>query len=219
MNAGYDMNLDAEQIYYKISELSVLLGVEPSVLRFWEKEFSQIRPLKVGPRKRLYRRRDLEIFQEIKRLLYDERFTIVGAKKRLLRHDSRQGELFFEDDDKIRAPLLAMAVTPADELRVARAVIDDARQELMEIKDILLKGRASASAGDEIPAKPAKKSRSAAPKTPRVRKKKTAESAPLAQERLREPDTSNIFNEPLILTPEPPGRLRPAGKKTNNESD
>jgi DNA-binding transcriptional MerR regulator len=61
-----------------------LLGVKTSVLRFWEKEFGEsIKPLKVGPRKRLYRPHDLEIFQEIKRLLHEERYTIAGARQRL----------------------------------------------------------------------------------------------------------------------------------------
>lgn len=232
MNAGDDMSQDAEQIYYKISELSDMLGVETSVLRFWEKEFPQIHPLKVGPRKRLYRRKDLETFQEIKRLLYDERFTIAGAKKRLLRHDSRQGDLFLEDDDKIGGtPLLDLAVTPSDELRVARVVIDEVRQGLIEIKDLLLKGRETGATAPKTPAKSVKKARSSAAKTTRTRKKAVPkeEITPPDREAPREPVTNNIFNEPLILTPElsaksakpltSPADSRQTGKKFTNESD
>lgn len=144
------MDHDPEQVFYKISELSDMLGVENSVLRYWEKEFTQIKPMKVGLRKRLYRRKDYDIFKEIKRLLYDERFTIAGAKKRL-KSDSRQG-LLFEDDDRIGvSPIPDDPDTAVDQLRTARAVLDETRRALLQIKDMLSAGRPVKPA--EAPAK------------------------------------------------------------------
>jgi DNA-binding transcriptional MerR regulator len=68
--------------YYSIGEVARLLGLEPHVLRFWEKEFRQIRPLRISGR-RLYRAEHVELFQKIKKLLYEEGYTISGAKKKL----------------------------------------------------------------------------------------------------------------------------------------
>ncbi len=72
-----------EKLYHKIGEVSQITGVEPYVLRYWESEFKIITPMRTNSRQRLYRRRDLELILEIKRLLYEEKFTIAGAKKRL----------------------------------------------------------------------------------------------------------------------------------------
>ncbi len=147
------MDHEPEQVFYKLSELSEMLGVENSVLRFWEKEFTQVKPMKVGPRKRLYRRKDLEVFQEIKRLLYEERFTIAGAKKRLSGpSDSRQRRLFGDEDDKIAGALAESAADPnsdREQLKEARSRLAETRLALMEIKKILsgpLPGRAETAA-------------------------------------------------------------------------
>lgn len=72
-----------EKLYYKIGEVAALLGVKPYVLRYWESEFSAIKPTKTRSQHRLYRPRDVEVLRDIKRLLCDERLTIEGAKKRL----------------------------------------------------------------------------------------------------------------------------------------
>lgn len=74
-----------DKLYYKIGEVSEITGIEPYVLRYWESEFKIMSPSRSRSRQRLYRKRDLELIMEIKRLLYDERFTIEGAKKRLQR--------------------------------------------------------------------------------------------------------------------------------------
>ena len=71
-----------DKLYFKIGEVSRITGVEPYVLRYWESEFDSIQPVKLRNQRR-YRRRDIERILEIRRLLYDERFTIAGAKKRL----------------------------------------------------------------------------------------------------------------------------------------
>src|SRR6185295_7712387 len=80
-----------DKLYFKIGEVARLVGVKPYVLRYWETEFSIIRPGKTRARHRLYRRKDVETLLEIRRLLYRERYTIEGAKRRL-RDGSRQTE-------------------------------------------------------------------------------------------------------------------------------
>jgi DNA-binding transcriptional MerR regulator len=72
-----------EKLYYKIGEVSQITGVEPYVLRYWESEFKIITPGRTTSKQRLYRRKDLDLILEIKRLLYEEKFTISGAKKKL----------------------------------------------------------------------------------------------------------------------------------------
>src|SRR5882672_10942637 len=95
-----------DKLYFRIGEVSRLAGIKPYVLRFWETEFSSLGPKKSGKGHRLYRRKDVELVLEIKRLLYDKRFTIEGARKMLEskpKRDTahkpvavprRQGELF-----------------------------------------------------------------------------------------------------------------------------
>jgi len=71
--------------YFRIGEASRIVGVEPYVLRYWETEFAQLKPKRADSRQRTYQREDLETLLEIKRLLYEERMTIEGAKLRLKR--------------------------------------------------------------------------------------------------------------------------------------
>jgi len=72
-----------EKLYYKIGEVSQITGVETYVLRYWESEFKIITPGRTNKKQRLYRRKDLELILEIKKLLYEEKFTIAGAKKKM----------------------------------------------------------------------------------------------------------------------------------------
>jgi DNA-binding transcriptional MerR regulator len=72
-----------DKLYFKIGEVSELLGVEPYVLRYWETEFSVLSPKKSGTGHRLYRRKDVELLLRIKHLLYEKRFTIEGARQSL----------------------------------------------------------------------------------------------------------------------------------------
>ena len=72
-----------DKLYFRIGEVSDLVGVKPYVLRYWESEFQDIHPTKSKSGQRLYRRRDVEVLMTIKTLLYEERFTINGARKRL----------------------------------------------------------------------------------------------------------------------------------------
>ena len=72
-----------DKLYFKIGEVSELLGVEPYVLRYWETEFTVLSPKKSGTGHRLYRRKDVELLLRIKHLLRDKRFTIEGARQTL----------------------------------------------------------------------------------------------------------------------------------------
>ena len=87
-----------DKLYYPIREVAEITGVEPYVLRFWEKEFPMIRPPKGGTGHRRYRRQDIEIILDIKRLLYDQGFTIPGARTRLQKANSGALPLFAGPD-------------------------------------------------------------------------------------------------------------------------
>src|SRR5580698_6200070 len=69
------------KLYFRIGEVARLAGIKPYVLRFWETEFPSLGPKKSGTGHRLYRRKEVEMVLEIKRLLYEKRFTIEGARK------------------------------------------------------------------------------------------------------------------------------------------
>jgi DNA-binding transcriptional MerR regulator len=98
-----------DKLYFRIGEVSRLVGVKPYVLRYWETEFPTVAPRKSGSSHRLYRRKDVESLLEIKRLLYEKRFTIAGARKALAGRDkpgsarrqrrNRQGDLFATSTD------------------------------------------------------------------------------------------------------------------------
>ncbi len=70
-----------DKLYFRIGEVARLCSVAPYVLRFWETEFTQLKPNKSGTGQRLYRRRDVEMALRVKRLLYDEGYTIAGARQ------------------------------------------------------------------------------------------------------------------------------------------
>jgi DNA-binding transcriptional MerR regulator len=72
-----------DKTFYRIGEVSQFLQVEPYVIRFWEKEFTRIKPERTSSGHRLYRKKDVETLLLIKTLLYERRFTISGAKKYL----------------------------------------------------------------------------------------------------------------------------------------
>jgi DNA-binding transcriptional MerR regulator len=92
------------KLYRSISEVSDLVGVKPHVLRYWETQFSMLRPRKNRAGNRMYRPEEVKLLLRIKELLYDRRFTIAGARRRLL--DERkepampQVEIGFADAEK-----------------------------------------------------------------------------------------------------------------------
>src|SRR5277367_759225 len=89
-----------DKLYFRIGEVSRLAGIKPYVLRFWETEFPGLGPKKSGKGHRLYRRKDVELVLEIKRLLYDKRYTIEGARKDL---DTRSREASHKSPEPVSA--------------------------------------------------------------------------------------------------------------------
>ncbi len=114
------------KLYFRIGEVARLAGIKPYVLRFWETEFSGLGPRKSGTGHRLYRRKDVELVLEIKRLLYEKRYTIEGARKYL---QSRPRSL---------APKAAPPPHVQGELFVGNsALYQEIRRELTQILNIL----------------------------------------------------------------------------------
>lgn len=110
-----------DRIYFRIGEVSRLCGLPAYVLRFWESEFPQLKPPKSRAGQRTYRRPDVENILRIKKLLYDEGFTIAGARQQL------------RAETKNRQKPLPFALPPSP----ARADLKDVRQGLREILGIL----------------------------------------------------------------------------------
>lgn len=100
------------KLYFRIGEVADLLSVKPYVLRYWETEFPDIRPAKSKSGQRLYKRRDVELLVQIRALLYGERFTINGARKRLkeLLREQRGGG---DHSAQIALSLTKEAATPS----------------------------------------------------------------------------------------------------------
>jgi DNA-binding transcriptional MerR regulator len=99
------------KLYFRIGEVAELVGVEPHVLRYWEREFRAIRPTKSAKGQRVYSRRDVENLMRVRELLYREGFTIAGAKKKLQRagvEPRPAGDLDAREAGKLREQLLAM---------------------------------------------------------------------------------------------------------------
>ncbi len=120
-----------DKLYFRIGEVSRLAGIKPYVLRFWETEFSSLGPKKSGKGHRLYRRKDVELVLEIKRLLYDKRYTIEGARKYL---DSRPREAGPKTSNAAASkPLHTQSAMFGD----PGPAIETIRRELMEILQLL----------------------------------------------------------------------------------
>jgi DNA-binding transcriptional MerR regulator len=115
------------KLYFRIGEVAKLAGIKPYVLRFWESEFSGLGPKKSGTGQRLYRRKDVELVLEIKRLLYEKRFTIEGARKML------------EAKPKRDAAKRESTRRQADLFSNTYALYQEVRRELSEILELLNK--------------------------------------------------------------------------------
>jgi len=106
-----------DKLYYRIGEVEALTEVPAYVLRYWGSEFRLLRPKKNPAGQRLYRRRDLDLVLRIKTLLYDERLTLEGAKKRLLTESRGPAQL----DLGVRSTALEAALRRMrDQLRALR---------------------------------------------------------------------------------------------------
>lgn len=117
------------KLYFRIGEVARVVGVKPYVLRYWESEFAVLRPEKTASGHRLYRRRDVEILLDIKRLLYDEKFTISGAKKRL-RESNKEGDTPPPSTD-------GADQNPAAETDRQRDVLVSIRKDLLDLYKML----------------------------------------------------------------------------------
>lgn len=119
------------KLYFRIGEVAKLAGIKPYVLRFWESEFGTLGPKKSGTGHRLYRRKDVELVLEIKRLLYEKRFTIEGARKVLETKPKRES---------------AKAVAPkaqAELFSATSTLYQELKRELRNILEILNQPRGS----------------------------------------------------------------------------
>jgi len=118
------------KLYYRIGEVSQITGVKPYVLRYWESEFRLMSPQKSRSKQRLYRQKDIETILAIKRLLYQDRYTIAGARRKLR-----------ELGSEARAELVAEVVQEAEAHQAAAASFSGqlrrVRDELITIRSLL----------------------------------------------------------------------------------
>ena len=89
-----------DKTYFRIGEVSSILGVEPYVVRYWESEFKSIKPVRTRSDQRLYRRKDLEELLVIRDLLYKDQFTIRGARNKLSRRGASAGQEGAADQER-----------------------------------------------------------------------------------------------------------------------
>ncbi len=122
------------KLFFKIGEVCEITDTQPYVLRYWESEFPALAPAKNSSGQRIYRRRDIETVLRIKQLLYDEGFTIAGAKKRLETELSAKSPTP-QSQAAASAELLEVAPPPVDER--AQLTIKQVREELREILTLL----------------------------------------------------------------------------------
>ena len=119
--------------YFTIGEVSELCGVKPHVLRYWEQEFTQLKPVKRRGNRRYYQHHEVLLIRRIRELLYEEGFTISGARNRLesVRLDSNRIDNGYQPDDKIEALMPRSGATPGVDVaaikRELRAVLDQLR--------------------------------------------------------------------------------------------
>jgi len=138
-----------EKIYFRIGEVSALAKLPTYVLRFWETEFPQLRPTKSSTAQRRYRRRDVEFVMQIRKLLYEDGFTIAGARDRL-REEARGNrpqsspanqvlsEAAGQTAMEVRNGLQAGLPFPAPPKRQLRKEeLQSVRRQLCEVLDLL----------------------------------------------------------------------------------
>ena len=106
----------AKKVYYSIGEVCDLSGLKPHVLRYWESHFQVLSPTKNRAGNRVYRSRDVEVVLLVKNLLYEEKYTIEGANKKLLEM-RREGELKGEGHEVVAPDFLTGIKAELEELR------------------------------------------------------------------------------------------------------
>ena len=135
--------------YFTIGEVSELCGVKPHVLRYWEQEFTQLRPMKRRGNRRYYQHHEVLMIRRIRDLLYDQGFTISGARNKLQeivqveRDKRRAGEVMLDGvDDMIEVEESSFSESqfedaPVDEREAISQKLQLLRRELFEIRDLL----------------------------------------------------------------------------------
>ncbi len=133
-----------DKLYFRIGEVAQLAGVEPYVLRFWESEFPQLAPKKSGSGHRLYRRKEVEMVFEVKRLLYEKRFTIEGARLHF-EQSKKKGGAAKTASSAAAAAASARPPEPAMQGMLFGALapppgLDEIKKEISSILDFLKQG-------------------------------------------------------------------------------
>jgi len=129
-----------EKSLFRIGEVSRLTATKAFVLRYWESEFPALQPVKSPSGHRLYRREDIETVFEIKRLLYEEGFTIAGARKHLAEQTGKHGSAPAGVHSEARNELASALIVPAKHGPAARAhkkFLLDLHEELLAILTLL----------------------------------------------------------------------------------
>ncbi len=126
-----------DRLYFKIGDVARLCGVEPYVLRFWETQFPQLKPNKSGTGQRLYRRREVELALEIKRLVHGEGYTIAGAKQALEGAHKRGQPQPAPSRMQAQAPVEDPSPRPAENAKGSEAVVAAVGQIRAELREII----------------------------------------------------------------------------------
>jgi DNA-binding transcriptional MerR regulator len=122
---------EQDERYYRIGEVSRITEIRPFVLRYWEEEFPMLQPVKGRQGYRLYRQQDVDLVLKIKRLLYDEGFTIAGARRHLRDLENGGGlEAAVEE-------LTASTVTEGEAVKLNRKMLLDLRDSLRSFLTLL----------------------------------------------------------------------------------
>lgn len=121
------INKPIKKLYYSISEVSQLAQIQPYVLRYWETEFPELRPDKNRAGKRIYRENDVKLVFLIKKLLYDDKYTIEGARQKLRKLRKEKGaQLFLSLFDYKSEDLIAEL---KKDIKSLLAFIDDGKEK------------------------------------------------------------------------------------------
>jgi DNA-binding transcriptional MerR regulator len=128
------MSFVPKKLYYKIREVCEIVGVEAHVLRFWETEFPALSPPKSKTGQRIYRPRDIEILLQIRKLLYEDGFTIAGARKRL---SSRKTSAEDSDSASESSNVLHVEPKPAEKTDPGSERLHKVKTELENILTLL----------------------------------------------------------------------------------
>jgi DNA-binding transcriptional MerR regulator len=133
----------SDKLYYRIGEVSQLTSVKAHVLRYWETEFRWMAPPKSRSKQRLYRKRDIEFVWLLKRLLWDERYTIAGARQRI-QELGVEGALALLQDEPNASTAKASAPSAANESpgttvdwSSLREMLDEMHAEVVSLRGVL----------------------------------------------------------------------------------